>query len=285
MTDPLQDPPVTPHIAQLKFAKLHSPKMKSVYWRHFGFPTNEDNCIITKQNVVCILCHKVLTNHGNTTNLRAHLQYRHKEVFNQIIQENGIHVPPRKTQSKQMSSGGGMMKVKREQVDRNFGGNNKLKMEYHQYHTQDTYSNDANSVSGQDESSILYETVVPMTYEDDDMVDSNHFTKIEVTSGNDVKPSHNQLLQINRNVERNKYRNSTTVNSSGNDNSDSSSMVIHEPVDNYQLQEVLKNLVIEDIRNVESLYDPSMKKFIQTLCGNVTIPSSKKVCEYFENIK
>jgi len=49
-------------VSQLNFSKLYSPKMKSVYWRYFGFPSNDNNEVITKQNVVCIKCHKVLTN-------------------------------------------------------------------------------------------------------------------------------------------------------------------------------------------------------------------------------
>ncbi|XP_023303257.2 uncharacterized protein LOC111685237 [Lucilia cuprina] len=277
MSDPLQDPPVTPHIAQLKFAKLHSPKMKSVYWRHFGFPTNEDNCIITKQNVVCLICHKVLTNHGNTTNLRAHLQYRHKEVFNQIIQDNGIQVPPRKPQTKLSvnGSGTGGMKIKREPVDRK----PKIKVEYHNSMMQqhDTYSNDA-SVSGNEDHSILYETVVPMTYEDDDIVDTNHFTKIEVSTANEVKPTCSDLLQVsgsssNRNVER-KYRISAVNNMS----TDLST------IDNYQLQEALTNLVIDDLRNVESLFDASMSKFIRAICVNVSIPSAKKIELYIKEL-
>jgi len=84
-------------VSQLNFSKLYSPKMKSVYWRYFGFPSNDNNEVITKQNVVCIKCHKVLTNHGNTTNLRAHLQHRHKDLFKDLCQEHDIHVPPRKT--------------------------------------------------------------------------------------------------------------------------------------------------------------------------------------------
>ena len=262
MSDPLQDPPVTPHIAQLKFAKLHSPKMKSVYWRHFGFPTNEDNCIITKQNVVCILCHRVLTNHGNTTNLRAHLQYRHKDVFNQIIQENGIRVPPRKPQTK--SGVTGTAKIKREPPERKA----KIKMEYSSPAMSDSYSNDA-SISGNDDHSILYETVVPMTYDDDEVVDNNHFTKIEVSSSaSDIKPSCSDLLQLsNRNVEHSKFR-INNINCLSNDMG----------IDNYQVQEALTNLVIDDLRNVDSLYEPSMTKFIRTLCGgSSTIPSMKKV--------
>lgn len=258
MSDPLQDPPISPHIEQLKFSKLHCPKMKSVYWRHFGFPANEDNCIITKQNVVCILCHKVLTNHGNTTNLRAHLQYRHKDIFNQIIQANGIRVPPRKTQSKMMINGG-VMKIKREpgSVERK----PKVKVEYQPQLMQDYSSNVI--VSDTDDHAILYETVVPMTYEDDEIVDTNHFTKVEVTT-NDVKPSNNELIQMNN-------RNRNRVNDINNMANNSTAPA------NYQLHEALANLVIDEIRTVESLYGPSMNRFVRSLNGNVTIPSMKKV--------
>lgn len=266
MSDPLQDAPVTPHIAALKFAKLHSPKMKSVYWRYFGFPTNEDNCIITKQNVVCTLCHKVLTNHGNTTNLRAHLQYRHKEIFQQIVQENGIHVPPRRPQTKITVHNSGT-KIKREPMERKHN----VKMEYTAAELNDSLSNDASVENS--EHNILYESVVPMTYEDDDVIDTNHFTKIEVTcpGTGDIKPSCSELLQLNnRNMERTaKYR--IRSNSMANEESTTS-------IDSYQLQEALVHLVINDIRSVDSLYDTGMAKFIQTLCGgNVKMPEMEKV--------
>lgn len=240
--DPLQESASNPHITSLKFAKLHSPKMKSVYWRHFGFPTNEDDCIITKQNVVCTLCHKVLTNHGNTTNLRAHLQYRHKEMFDLLVQENGIRVPPRKPTAIKTTP-----KLKREPKKP------KIKMEY---------SPPSNESAGNDdheeEQSILYESVVPMTYDDDDIIDSNHFTKIQVSNANDIKTSPS--------TER-KY----CITSGANN-------IEHELViDDFHMLEALANLAVNDIRNVESLYDEGMAKFIRNLCGNISVPVQKKV--------
>ncbi|XP_075151449.1 DNA replication-related element factor [Haematobia irritans] len=264
MSDPLQDGVTSPHISSLKFAKLHSPKMKSVYWRHFGFPTSEDDCIITKQSIVCTLCHKVLTNHGNTTNLRAHLQYRHKEMFDLLVQENGIRVPPRKPTSTKSPA-----KMKREPKKP------KIKMEYSPPTLHSTISNESAGNDEHDEQSILYESVVPMTYDDDDVIDSNHFTKIEVSNANDIKAtSCSDLLTVNN---RNERKFCITTSSGSN--------IEHDfAIDEYQMLEALANLVVNDLRNVESLYDEGMTKFIRTLCGNVSVPALKKVETYIKEV-
>lgn len=260
MSDPLQE---SPQITSLKFNKLHSPKMKSVYWRHFGFPMGDDDCIITKQNVVCTLCHKVLTNHGNTTNLRAHLQYRHKEVFDMLVQENNIAVPPRKPPAPKM-----ITKIKREPK------RPKIKMEYSPPTLHNTISNESAGNDEHDEQSILYESVVPMTYDDDDVIDSNHFTKIEVSNANDIKtsPCSTDLLTVNR-TER-KFCITTSANNIENELA----------IDDYQMLEALANLVVNDIRNVDTLYDDGMAKFIRTICGNITIPALKKIETYIKEV-
>lgn len=233
-----------PHITPLRFAKLHRPQMKSVYWRHFGFPTTENDCIITKQNVVCILCHKILRNHGNTTNLRAHLQYRHKDVFKRIIEEHGIRVPPRKLQSKSanqqqrqhylyqqhQSEHISHFNHNQQQKQHNFTKRvlrsqrrassllreedlidlqeTKIKIEFSDNSQGEEISNVGTGMSadqsgseglaGNDSShmrqeirvsedqNVLYDSTIPMTYEDDDSIDSNHFTKFEVIGCNGV---------------------------------------------------------------------------------------------------
>lgn len=262
MSDPLQDTPGSRHITSLKFAKLHSPKMKSVYWRYFGFPTNEEDCIITKQNVVCTLCHKVLTNHGNTTNLRAHLQYRHKDIFNQVVVENNIRVPPRKPQAPKLSASPTTIKMKRTLVERK---PKKIKTEY-STSLHNSMSNDETAAN--EEQAILYESVVPMTYDDDDVIDSNHFTKIEVSSANDIKsPSCSDLIAVNNRSER-KYCPSADT-----------SVVNELAIDGYQLVEALSALAINDMRGIESLYDEGMFKFIHTLCGTIPVPTIHKVCK------
>uniref|UniRef100_A0A1A9WHJ5 BED-type domain-containing protein n=1 Tax=Glossina brevipalpis TaxID=37001 RepID=A0A1A9WHJ5_9MUSC len=264
MSDPLHEGNVTnPHINSLKFAKLHSPKMKSVYWRHFGYPTNEDDCIITKQNVVCILCHKVLTNHGNTTNLRAHLQYRHKEIFNKIVAENGIKVPPRKVLKKNSH---GIVIVKREPSER------KVKTEYFE-----TSQNTSLSGGGCEEQSVLYESVVPETYEDDEAIDSNQFTKIGVT-GVEKKATPFQLLcasAANHTIKKyeNPDREVTIAVEEGS-----------EMLDSYQFQFHIVNLVIDDMRNIHTLYEPGFSKFAQIIAPNLLIPPAEKITSYIKEM-
>ncbi|XP_039951667.1 uncharacterized protein LOC120768945 [Bactrocera tryoni] len=272
MSDPLQKSGrmtvVSQELSDLKFVKLHSPKMKSVYWQHFGFPTNEHDRIITKQNVVCTLCHKVLTNHGNTTNLRAHLQHRHKDIFQKICIENGIRIPPRRplTKAGNGGTGPGRMAVKRDPLRQ------KVKME-----CRDTIQDTSNTGSLQgEEPSMLYETMVPMTYEDDDVIDNDHFVKVEVSgSGNGLKPKsniteHNTMEVITMNA---KYTSGPNYRSE-----------MGEMVNQYQLQDALVNMVINDVRNVDTLYDQGMSIFIRTLCGNVELPSDKKIEELIREL-
>ncbi|XP_037894421.1 uncharacterized protein LOC119640437 isoform X2 [Glossina fuscipes] len=258
MSDPLQGNMSNPHINSLKFAKLHSPKMKSVYWRHFGYPTNEDDCIITKQNVVCILCHKVLTNHGNTTNLRAHLQYRHKEIFNKIVAENGIKVPPRKVIKK---STHGIVIVKR-----GLPNERKVKTEYFE-----TSQNTSLSGEGCDDQSVLYESIVPETYEDDEDIDSNQFTKIGVTAGLEKNATSFQFHTIKK-FENNDNEVTIAVEDGS------------ETLDSYQFQFHIVNLVIDDMRNIDTLYEPGFSKFTQIIAPNLTIPPPEKITSYIKEM-
>jgi len=156
-------------VSQLNFSKLYSPKMKSVYWRYFGFPSNDNNEVITKQNVVCIKCHKVLTNHGNTTNLRAHLQHRHKDLFKDLCQEHDIHVPPRKTPRN----------VTHPPLSKRNVSSRRVKLEFINNRNHDNGSDDeldeaavatAAMQAEEDASSqtMLYETMVPFTYDEAD---------------------------------------------------------------------------------------------------------------------
>lgn len=60
----------------VKTKRMHSP-----YWKHFGFPASETGKIITQSVVVCKLCRNQLVYKCSTTNLREHLQSRHKSEF------------------------------------------------------------------------------------------------------------------------------------------------------------------------------------------------------------
>lgn len=173
-----------------------------------------------------------------------------------LVQENNIAVPPRKPPAPKM-----ITKIKREPK------RPKIKMEYSPPTLHNTISNESAGNDEHDEQSILYESVVPMTYDDDDVIDSNHFTKIEVSNANDIKtsPCSTDLLTVNR-TER-KFCITTSANNIENELA----------IDDYQMLEALANLVVNDIRNVDTLYDDGMAKFIRTICGNITIPALKKV--------
>ncbi|XP_053959025.1 uncharacterized protein LOC128863740 [Anastrepha ludens] len=267
MSDPLKKggrtTVVSSELSDLKFVKLHSPKMKSVYWQHFGFPTNEHDRIITKQNVVCTLCHKVLTNHGNTTNLRAHLQHRHKDIFQKICIENGIRIPPRRPLAKPNNSGmgPGRMSTKRDPLRQ------KVKIESRES-MQDT--SNQGSLPGE-EPSMLYETMVPMTYDDDDVIDNDHFVKVEV-SGNTSVDGLSKVKNANEHSTVEVISMLPKYSTVPNYRSE-----MGEMVNQYQLQDALVNMVINDVRNVDTLYDQGMSTFIRTLCGNVSLPLDKKI--------
>lgn len=52
--------------------------MHSPYWKYFGFPASDNGSILTQDRIICILCKKQFAYKSNTTNLRVHLQSRHK---------------------------------------------------------------------------------------------------------------------------------------------------------------------------------------------------------------
>lgn len=52
--------------------------MRSIYWKCYGFPANEENEILTRTKIVCLLCKTQITYNRNTSNLRMHLQNKHK---------------------------------------------------------------------------------------------------------------------------------------------------------------------------------------------------------------
>lgn len=63
----------------LHYKRLVVPSnMRSIYWKCYGFPANDDNEILTRTKIVCLLCKSQMTYNRNTTNLRMHLQNKHK---------------------------------------------------------------------------------------------------------------------------------------------------------------------------------------------------------------
>lgn len=67
------------NIETVNYQKLVVPKrMHSPYWKYFGFPASDNGAILTQDRIICILCKKQFAYKSNTTNLRVHLQSRHK---------------------------------------------------------------------------------------------------------------------------------------------------------------------------------------------------------------
>lgn len=71
---------------KLRFKKLLVPMtMRSPYWKYFGFPSMDGTTLTTKDKIVCALCKTVLTYNRNTTNLKTHLQSKHKVFLKNCI--------------------------------------------------------------------------------------------------------------------------------------------------------------------------------------------------------
>ncbi|CAH1406444.1 unnamed protein product [Nezara viridula] len=61
------------------YKKLVVPSaMRSIYWKCYGFPATENNEILTRNKIVCLLCKSQMIYNRNTSNLRMHLQNKHK---------------------------------------------------------------------------------------------------------------------------------------------------------------------------------------------------------------
>ncbi|XP_060645670.1 uncharacterized protein LOC132784222 [Drosophila nasuta] len=258
-------------VSQLNFSKLYSPKMKSVYWRYFGFPSNDNDEVITKQNVVCIKCHKVLTNHGNTTNLRAHLQHRHKDLFKALCQENDIQVPPRKTPRNLTHPPLSKRNVSSRRVKLEFI-NNRNHHEQEEDEDMDEAAAAAAAMQAEDDAAsqtMLYETMVPLTYDDaDNLVEEEERTI-------SIEP---------RELKYARKRKSTaatgTMHFTRNIKHEEGTGVTVQPRNNYitNLPEALADIVVRDLRNVETLYDLGISEFIRLAMGNLaSLPMPQKI--------
>lgn len=58
--------------------------MRSPLWKYFGFPADKNQQILTKNRIVCGICHTYIAYNKNTTNLSTHLNCKHPEVLAQI---------------------------------------------------------------------------------------------------------------------------------------------------------------------------------------------------------
>lgn len=58
------------------------PRSKSIVWLYFGLKADDKGQPLNSGEAICRLCRKiVLAKGGNTTNLRSHLQRRHRADF------------------------------------------------------------------------------------------------------------------------------------------------------------------------------------------------------------
>ncbi|XP_026481868.1 zinc finger BED domain-containing protein 1-like [Ctenocephalides felis] len=75
--------------ATFSYKKIVVPvSMRSVYWKYFGFPADENGTILSKEYIVCSICQRQIRNNHNTTNLRIHLANRHNTLYTELLQTN-----------------------------------------------------------------------------------------------------------------------------------------------------------------------------------------------------
>ncbi|XP_058793121.1 E3 SUMO-protein ligase ZBED1-like [Phymastichus coffea] len=77
----------------ITYKKLVVPQsMRSIYWKFFGFPADDDGEILTRVKIVCLLCKTQIAYNRNTSNLRMHLQNKHAQELHELES----FTPPRK---------------------------------------------------------------------------------------------------------------------------------------------------------------------------------------------
>lgn len=74
--------------------------MHSPYWKYFGFPASDGGAILTQDRIICILCKKQFAYKSNTTNLRVHLQSRHKTELMVLEMVSSKESSPKKRHGK-----------------------------------------------------------------------------------------------------------------------------------------------------------------------------------------
>lgn len=259
-------------VSQLNFSKLYSPKMKSVYWRYFGFPSNDNDEVITKQNVVCIKCHKVLTNHGNTTNLRAHLQHRHKDLFKVLCQENDIQVPPRKTPRNLNHPPLSKRNVSSRRVKLEFI-NNRNHHDNDEDEEMDEAAVAAAAMQAEDDAAsqtMLYETMVPLTYDDPDNLVEEEDRTISIEPRELKYARKRKSTAVSGTMH---FTRSNIKHEVGTGGIQGRSYITNLP-------EALADIVVRDVRNVETLYDLGISEFIRLAMGNLaSLPMPQKIDE------
>ncbi|KAF4527733.1 hypothetical protein B566_EDAN012996 [Ephemera danica] len=74
--------------------------MRSIYWKYFGFPGNDDGDILTREKIICTLCKIQMAYNGNTSNLRMHLQNKHPSHLSNLEATTPPYVPKSRNKPK-----------------------------------------------------------------------------------------------------------------------------------------------------------------------------------------
>ncbi|XP_055916890.1 uncharacterized protein LOC129949447 [Eupeodes corollae] len=249
---------------ELTYNKIYMPKMKSVFWKYFGYPADERGEIITKHKVICNLCKAVLTNHYNTTNIRAHIQSTHKTIFSQLVTTHGISVPPRKVNTSQKKPAKSeTVHLIEDSIDSRRPATKQMKVDY----------SDSSFI---DEDSIN----IPLTYEDTE--DEPTTTAITTTELSNV--IFDQTLPATAvDVDQTVLPKSTCENQKVlpplNITVDINPIQV-----SYNIEEALTKVVITDLLNVSAIYNSGMKGFITSFLSNQILPTFSKMESLIEDL-
>lgn len=60
----------------------------SVVWKHFGFAKDDSGKLLKDNRTICKLCCQKVAHGGGTTNLKNHLETKHRPVYNELFANN-----------------------------------------------------------------------------------------------------------------------------------------------------------------------------------------------------
>ena len=60
----------------------------AVVWKHFGFSKDENGKLVKDSSAICKLCGQKVAHGGGTTNLKNHLQTKHRSTYDELFSSN-----------------------------------------------------------------------------------------------------------------------------------------------------------------------------------------------------
>ena len=60
----------------------------SAVWKYFGFMKDDHGKLVKDSCTICKLCSQKVTHGGGTTNLKNHLQPKHRAIYNEVVVSN-----------------------------------------------------------------------------------------------------------------------------------------------------------------------------------------------------